>query len=186
MNADLSEPASSSRNSREEAEGELRALLARWQRPLFGFAWRYLHNAADAEEVTIETFARYCEHRGRLRAGAQVSSWLFATAANLCRNRHRWRRRHPQEPDEPSGDLPCPDPSPDDAARLGELRAEVRAAIDALPPDQKTALLLHEYEQASCREIAAVVGCSERGVETRLYRAKRQLRRRLRHLLPEV
>lgn len=186
MNADLSEPASSGPDALREADDELRSLLARWQRPLFSFAWRYLHNSADAQDITIETFARLHQHRATLRPGAQISNWLFATAANLCHNRRRWRLRHPEDADEPSETIPASGPSPDRAAATGEVQHAVRAAIDELPPDQKTALLLHEFEHASCRDIAAIVGCSERGVETRLYRAKRRLRRRLRHLLPEL
>ncbi|HEY3754531.1 MAG TPA: sigma-70 family RNA polymerase sigma factor [Opitutaceae bacterium] len=186
MNVDLSDPASPPRDPSRESGDELPALLARWQRPIYNFAWRYLHNAADAEDIAIETFARWHENRHALRPGANVSSWLFSTAANLCRNRQRWRRRHPEDTDELFESIPTGDASPDRAAQNDELRLALRAAIDELPSDQKTALLLHEFEHASCREIAAVVGCTERGVETRLYRARQRLRKSLRHLVPEV
>ncbi len=63
--------------------------------------------------------------------------------------------------------------------RVGVLRDE----IDRLPHDQKTILILHHYEQMSLREIAAIVGCSEKGVENRLYRTRRRLRMKL---VPEL
>lgn len=173
----------------DDREEELRALIARWQQPLFGFAWRYLRNSADAEEVVLEAFARFHEHRGGLRDPRRASAWLFATAANLCRNRVRWRRRHPEEA-APEGGLgagerPSPEGSPRDIVQTDEAAASLRAAIDQLPADQKAALLLHEFQGVSCAEIAAIVGCSERGVETRIYRARRELRRRLARFLGE-
>ena len=57
-----------------------------------------------------------------------------------------------------------------------ESLAAVRAAIAQLPHDLRATVLLHHYEHLSYREIAAITGCSERGVETRLYRARQQLR----------
>ena len=66
------------------------------------------------------------------------------------------------------------------------MLAAVRAAIDLLPHDLKVTLLLHHYEHLSYREISAVVGCSERGVETRLYRARQQLRSLLAPQLAET
>jgi RNA polymerase sigma factor (sigma-70 family) len=56
---------------------------------------------------------------------------------------------------------------------------ELRKAIDRLPHELKTALLLHHFEHLSYREIAQATGCTERGVETRIYRAKQKLREEL-------
>jgi RNA polymerase sigma-70 factor (ECF subfamily) len=61
-----------------------------------------------------------------------------------------------------------------------------RTKTRRLPHDLKTALLLHHYEQLSYREIGSVVGCSERGVETRLYRARQRLREELAGFLRET
>ena len=62
----------------------------------------------------------------------------------------------------------------------------MRAAIDALPHDLKVAILLHHYEHLSYREMAAICECSERGVETRLYRARQLLRVQLAGFLRET
>jgi RNA polymerase sigma-70 factor (ECF subfamily) len=67
-----------------------------------------------------------------------------------------------------------------------EACAAVRAAVDRLPHDLKSTLILHHYERLSYREIGAVVGCSERGVETRLYRARQRLREELAGFLRET
>ncbi len=152
-------------------------LVARLQRPLYAFAWRYLHQNEDAEDVVVETFVRLFHHRQRLRDDTRIEAWLFTTLANLCHNRHRWRTRHPESSlDATVAELPAGAATPGELMERDESGAAVRQAIDQLPHDQRTVVLLYHYEHLSYREISAVVGCSERGVETRLYRAKQQLR----------
>lgn len=162
----------------------LNQLIDRWQRPLLGFAYRYLRSSADAEDLVAETFVRLYQSRMRLRPDTNLSAWLFTALTNLCHNHHRWRRRHPSVSFGPAG----PDdgeaaedrgPSPDAALARDEALAALMSAVDALPHDLKASVLLHHYERLSYREIAAITGCSERGVETRLYRARQQLRREL-------
>lgn len=164
------------------AEEAFDSLVGEFQRPLLAFAWRYLHNTADAEEVVLESFVRLHQARARLRPDTNLSAWLFTTLSNLCHNRHRWRMRHR----EVSMDAPEPSPllashtspqeGPDAALESDEAAMALRGAIDRLPHDQRTVVLLHHYEHLSYREIGAIVGCSERGVETRLYRARQRLR----------
>jgi len=156
-------------------ESALTRLITRWEQPLFAFAWRYLRNDADAREVVIEVFVRLHQQRARLCADTNLSAWLFTALTNLCHNQHRWRRRHPTENLDGAvavGDAHVP------AADLehDESLAALGAAIERLPGDLKTAVLLHHYEGWSYREIADLAHCSERGVETRLYRARQLLR----------
>ena len=177
-------------------EGEavaLNRLIARWQRPLHSFAYRYVQNTADAHDLVAETFVRLYQQRGRLRPDTKLSAWLFTTLTNLCHNHHRWKRRHPTVTlDAPAGapggdpergtladQLSADQPAPDAALVHDETLAAVRAAIDRLPHDLKVTLLLHHYDHHSYREISEITGCSERGVETRLYRARQQLREML-------
>lgn len=161
-------------------------VVGQLQRPLYTFAWRYLQNHADAEDVVVEAFLRLHRSRERLRPDTNVASWLFATLSNLCHNRHRWRRRHPevtlQQPEIPAVAVP-ESLEPDVALERDEAARALRVAIDQLPHDQRTVVLLYHYEHLSYREIGAVVGCSERGVETRLYRAKQRLRVELERFL---
>ncbi|MBX3736265.1 MAG: RNA polymerase sigma factor [Candidatus Didemnitutus sp.] len=163
----------------------LERLVARWEQPLTAFAWRYLRNATDARELALETFVRLHEKRATLRPDTNLSAWLFTTLTNLCHNRHRWWRRHPSTSLDASagGELiPFADaaPAPDANLEQSEALAALDAAIAGLPHDLRTTLLLHHFERLSYREIAGIVGCSERGVETRLYRARQALRAALR------
>jgi RNA polymerase sigma-70 factor (ECF subfamily) len=177
----------------------LNGLIARWQRPLLGFAYRYVQNSSDAQDLVAEAFVRLYQQRLRLRRDTNVAAWLFTTLTNLCHNHHRWKRRHPtvalDAPADPGGDggppsaaarLAAPEAAPDAALARDESLEAVRAAIEALPHDLKVAVLLHHYEHLSYREIGAIAHCSERGVETRLYRARRQLRQQLAGFIHET
>jgi RNA polymerase sigma-70 factor (ECF subfamily) len=177
----------------------LNELIERWQRPLLSFAVRYLQNSADAEDLVAETFVRLYQQRHRLRADTRLSAWLFTTLTNHCHNHHRWRSRHPtisleavpgpeQAGSAPGPAIPLADRelAPDATLVHDESLAAVRSAVDALPHDLKVTVLLHHYERLSYREIAAITGCSERGVETRLARARQQLRKGLRGYLREA
>lgn len=80
--------------------------------------------------------------------------------------------------------LAASDPSPDDAMEQAEALAALAAAIGHLPHDLRVTLLLHYYDQLPYREVGEIIGCSERGVETRLYRARQQLKLELAARLP--
>jgi RNA polymerase sigma factor (sigma-70 family) len=171
-------------------------LIARWQQPLFAFAWRYVRNTADARDLTAEIFVRLYQQSGRLRPDTNLSAWLFTSLANLCRNHHRWSRRHPGLPPGAAGESPgatdavgnlCDEtPAPPAVLEHKEELAALDTALGGLPHELKTALLLHHFEGMSYREIGAITGCSERGVETRLYRARAALRSALGSLRREA
>lgn len=177
----------------------LNRLIARWQRPLHSFAYRYCQNRTDAEDLVAQTFVRLYQQRLRFRPDTKLSAWLFTTLTNFCHNHHRWKRRHPAIPLEsgaidsdeaaPRGlsqaRLAAEQRSPDQALEHDELLASVQAAIGRLPHNLKVTLLLHHYDHLSYREIAEITRCSERGVETRLYRARIQLREMLSRHLPQ-
>lgn len=156
----------------------LNLLISKWEKPLFGFAWRYVRNTTDARDLVAETFVKLYQHRARLAADSNVSAWLFTTLQNLCHKCHRWRERHPAQN---LDDLPVTGSLTSPATQRAHLEKQeineaLGEAINRLPHDLKVTLLLHHYEQLSYREIGEVTGCSERGVETRLYRARQRLR----------
>lgn len=169
-------------------------IMTRWQRPLFRFAYQYLQNHSDAQDLVIETFVRLYRNRARLRDDTVLPNWLFATLANLCCNQYRWRKRHPMVSlDAPAADGAGPgdwvadpaDAEQEKAVAHDEALAALDAALVQLPHDQKVALLLHHYNRMSYEEIGAVARCAPRGVETRIYRAKLQLRASLARFLSD-
>ena len=165
----------------------LNELMTRWQEPLVAFIYRYIGRQTEALDLAQETFVRIFETRHRYTVRGKFSTWLFAIAANLCRNYLRWRRRRgepiPEAWDAEYGERTeppeNPEDSPDRAATRSESVSLVRAAIDKLPHDLKTVILLFEYESLSYSEIASVLGCSVKAAEMKLYRARQLLRERL-------
>ena len=163
------------------AAGELSALdalMLRWQGPLLGFLHRRLRNEADARDLAQETFVRIHQHRGRYRAGARFSTWMFQIALNLARDHVRKtdRRRTDSLDGVATAELADPGVSPADAARRTEERAAVRAALADLPDDLREVVSLAEYEHLPHAEIATLVGTSAKAVESRLARARTKLR----------
>src|SRR5215469_389643 len=165
----------------------LNELMARWQKPLVGFIYRYIGYEADTLDLAQETFARVYETRHRYTVRGKFSTWLFTIAANLCRNYLRWRQRRSEsalgtldlEETRQAESPKSPEDSPDEAAVRSESVLLVRTAIDKLPHDLKTVILLYEYQSLSYAEISPVLGCSVKAVEMKLYRARQSLREKL-------
>ncbi len=163
----------------------LNALMDRWQEPLRGFLYRYTQNEQDAMDLAQETFVRVYQHRARFRPGARFSTWMFQIGLNLARSRARWLRRHPTEsldggPEAPGAvSGPADDRTPADSALEAERAGAVRRAVAGLPPDLRAAVILAEFEEKSHAEIAQIARTTAKAVETRLYRARQQLRKTL-------
>ncbi len=168
-------------------DGALAPLMLRWEAPVKRFIFRLIGNATEAEDLAQEVFVRIYTKRSSYRVGAKFSSWCFSIAANLAKNRLRWWRRRPSLSlnawSEAGGDTPDESPAgaqaSHEAVRHEQIEA-VQTAVAALPLDLRTALVLFEYEGQSVADIGATLNCTAKAVENRLYRARQQLRQRLR------
>lgn len=163
----------------------LNELMARHGERLFHYLIRLLQDEAEAADLAQETFARVYLNREKFHAEKKFSTWLYAIATNLARDRLRWLTRHRHVPlegaheDEEGGlgnVLPANSPTPREHLEAEERVAAVRRAVAALPEDLRVPLVLSEYEDQSHAEIAVVLECSPKAVEMRLYRARQQLR----------
>jgi len=173
-------------------DAALNALMVRHGERLCHYLLRPLDLEADAADLAQDAFVRVYHNRARFDPAQKFSTWLYAIATNLARDRFRWRQRHPQvsldAAREEAGSLR--DTLPDAAASASEQMAaeeragEVRAAVRSLPDELRAPLILSEYEGLSHAEIGAVLRCSAKAVETRLYRARNHLRKRLAGLMP--
>lgn len=166
----------------------LNELMSRWQQPLANYLTRFCGNEATALDLAQETFVRVYEARARYDVRGKFSTWLYTVAGNLARNSHRWQQRHStislDAPTDENGGtlathLPDTTSAPDVAAEQTERAIAVRAAIADLPEDLRSTVLLREYEDRSHADIAAVLGCTAKAVETRLHRARKTLREKL-------
>lgn len=170
----------------------LNSLMERHAPRLFHYLLRSLQNPDDAADLAQETFVRVYQNRARFNPSHRFSTWLFAIATNLVKDRFRHRSRHPQvsleahntESGEPfERAFPDPRPQPDQILDAHNRAQIIRQAIHALPDDLRTPLLLSEFEELSHAEIGQILQCSPKAVETRLYRARKQLRLALAPLL---
>jgi RNA polymerase sigma-70 factor (ECF subfamily) len=175
----------------EGHDAALESLMQRYGERLFNYLIRLLQNETEAADLAQETFVRVYLQRTKFSAGRRFSTWLYAIATNLARDRVRWRTRHPQvslEGDDSETGLqnvlPAGGPDPLEKMEEQERAAAVRRAVAALPEDLRIPLVLAEYEERSQAEIADMLDCSPKAVEMRLYRARQQLRSRLAMLLP--
>ncbi len=176
-------------------DAALNDLMTRHAQAVFRYLLRLLQNESEAEELAQESFVRVYQNRTRFKAGERFAAWLYAIATNLARDRVRWRTRHPQVPLEGDGaegggglkeTLAAPNPTPGESLEQSEQAVAVRQAVASLPEELRVPLVLAEYGERSYAEIAAVLDCSPKAAEMRIYRARKELRSRLSRWLKEL
>lgn len=151
-------------------------LFERYAPAILRFADRLLSDRGLAEEVTQEVFLKLIARAHQYDGRAGVSSWLFAIAANACRDRRRRDRRAPVIPLE---GLPEPSDKSEGIERgllERERREAVRRALSALSEEQREALVLARYHGLPYSEVARVLGISVGAVKTRIFRAVETLK----------
>jgi RNA polymerase sigma-70 factor, ECF subfamily len=166
-------------------DSALDELMDRHAEQLFHFLIRALQDESDAADLAQETFVRIYRNRASYDPGQKFTTWMYAIASNLVRDRYRWRSRHPEVSIEAENDqteaslkesLPAAGLAPDQNVLTLESVAVVRKAIAALPEELRQPLILAAYEELPQLEIAKILKCSVKAVETRIYRARKQLR----------
>lgn len=159
---------------RGEPEGGTE-LFARYSSPLLRFTARMLGDRWEAEEVTQEVFLKVISRAGQYDGRAPVSSWLFAIAANACRDRLRSPARRGVPLDDASPFFSVPAPA--ESWLLAKERAgAVRRALDLLSPEQREALVLARWHEMPYAEVARTLGITEGAVKTRVFRAMETLK----------
>ena len=166
------------------------ALMTRYKRPVLNFLDRMIGDASEAEDLAQDVFVRAYQNirkPGFHQTTGAFSTWLFQVARNAAIDCLRRRKRRPAASltilEEDGKNLPMIERTADREIAIKEVGEQIAAAVALLPEDQKTAFLLSEYQELSYAEIAAIMKCSVKSVESRLYRAKQFLRDRLRDLL---
>lgn len=153
------------------------ALVRRYQEPLLNFIYRYVGDRSTAEDLAQEVFIRVFQAAARFEPRARVSTWIFKIACNLSMNEVKRRRRMAAVDLETVVEfLPPPDFG---HAADRELKVDVMTAMGQLPEKQRAALLLRANEGLSYQEIAEVMELSVPGVESLLFRARRNLKQML-------
>lgn len=179
----------------EGRDAALNDLMERHSPKIYSYLLRSLQNEDDAADLAQETFVRIYENRGSYDPAQKFTTWLYAIASNLVRDRFRWRARHPHvSMDAESAEssvglkniLTDPQATPDESLQSNERADAVRRAVGQLPEELRTPLILAVYQGLSQAEISQILGCSVKAVETRIYRARNQLRESLGRLLAHI
>jgi RNA polymerase sigma-70 factor (ECF subfamily) len=163
-------------------------LYERHRTPVFRFACRVLGSAQQAEDVTQECFLSILRRPEAFRAErASLRTYLCAIARHLALKllRKRGQETLVDDPPEeaPGGAPPAGGRDPLSAAIAAEAAEAVRTAVEALPPLQREAVVLFEYQEMSLADVAAVCDTDVGTVKSRLHRARERLRRTLAPLL---
>lgn len=170
-------------------EAACATLVADHQRMVFQLAYHLLGDVEEARDLSQDVFLQVFRTLDRFRGQSALRTWIYRIAVNLTRNRQRWWRRR-MRASQVSLDAHVERHGPDvlrDASATPEVRlrrqetaARVRHALDGLPFEQRTAIVLREMDGLSYDEIAFSLGIAVGTVKSRLTRAREALRERLR------
>jgi RNA polymerase sigma-70 factor (ECF subfamily) len=166
-------------------------LVLKYQHKVVKLVMRYLRDPADAEDVAQEAFIKAYRALPQFRGDSAFYTWLYRIAINTAKNALAARDRNPvsyeldmQNNDESSNVVNrLRDPeTPEGLALTEEIRETVNQAIESLPEDLRTAIVLREIEGLSYEEIAASMDCPVGTVRSRIFRAREAIDRRLREV----
>jgi RNA polymerase sigma-70 factor (ECF subfamily) len=152
---------------------------------------RYVRNPTEAEDIAQDAFIKAYRALSRFRGDSAFYTWLYRIAINTAKNSLAARARNPVQLDSSgSGDEDRPGleermidtATPEALALTEEIRATVSAAIDRLPEDLRTAIMLRELEGLSYEEIAKTMDCPVGTVRSRIFRAREAVDERLREI----
>jgi RNA polymerase sigma-70 factor (ECF subfamily) len=164
-------------------------LVDEHQRMVFQLALNLLGDTQEALDLSQEVFLRVFRTLPTFRGHSALRTWIYRITVNQAKNRLRWWRRRRRalqvsldEHVRDHGELPTNEvaASPDRVLRQKEIGERLRDALDRLPFDQRTAIVLREIDGLSYDEIAFSLGVAVGTIKSRLARARESLRAQLR------
>ena len=166
-------------------------LVARYQHKVVKLIMRYVKDQAEALDVAQEAFIKAYRAMPRFRGDSAFYTWLYRIAINTAKNHLVAARRRPlnydldiQDPEQYDMQARLKDVDTPEATLLSEeIRETVNRAIEGLPEDLRTAIMLRELEGMSYEEIATAMECPVGTVRSRIFRAREAIDKRLKPLL---
>jgi RNA polymerase sigma-70 factor, ECF subfamily len=166
-----------------------RELVLKYQSMIFRICIGYVHNKDDAEDLTQDIFLNAFQSLPNFKGESSFSTWLYKIAINASLNKVRktsgkiiMERLESFLSGDKRNDIGMMVPeneNPDAIMIYDEQRKMVRKALDSLPENQRTAIVLSKYEELPQREIAEIMNISEGAVEALIQRSKSNLRKKL-------
>lgn len=156
-------------------------LVEKWHGKIYRFAFRFFADESEAHDITQKTFIKTYQNVGKLKNPEKFSSWIYRIANNLCLDElKRAGRRKSTSLEayiEQSGALEGEHPAPDAELQNSELGTIIQKALLTLPDEQRTVIILKEYEGLKFSEIADILEEPENTVKSRLYYGLKSTRR---------
>ena len=166
-------------------------LVRKYQHKVVKLVLRYVRNPAEAEDIAQEAFIKAYRALPQFRGDSAFYTWMYRIAINTAKNSLASRDRSPiayeldlNDPEESHSvqtRLQDPD-TPEGMALTEEIRGIVNSAIEGLPEELKTAIVLRELDGLSYEEIAAAMDCPVGTVRSRIFRAREAIDKRLREV----
>jgi len=162
-------------------------LVSKYQRSVLNLVYRFTGETNRAEDLAQEVFVRVYRALGGFEAKAKFFTYLYKITLNLClKEREREQRKRTYSLDEKSNseegrarEVVDPLGSAEDEVERRDTARIVREAVQSLPEEQRTAVILHRFQGLSYEELAEVLDISLPAVKSRLHRAKLALKERL-------
>lgn len=166
------------------------ALIQRYQRRAVAVSYRLLGNIEDAMDVCQDAFVKAFKSLGTLQQTERFGAWLMRIVSNLSLNYRRARRPKlslTTDADEAGGILEdeavrlhrSAKSGPGEAMQSAELEGAITAAIEALPEQQRLALVMFAIEQIPQKEVAEILECSVEMVKWNVFQARKALKKTL-------
>ena len=168
-------------------------LVRRYEHKVYNITYRMLGSPEDAREAQQEAFLRAYRFLPKFEAKSSFYTWLYRIATNVSLTKLR-RRKEPRTVslDEPlgedgSGSLEIPDEvhTPQTEFKRRRLREAIQKAVDELPPDYRSVVVLRDMEGMPNEEVSESLGISVPAVKSRLHRGRMMLRERLARYMAE-
>ncbi|MHC5053967.1 MAG: RNA polymerase sigma factor [Planctomycetota bacterium] len=169
---------------KDGGDGAMAELVGRYERPLFHFLLRMVGDAGLAEDLFQETFLRLHRYRSAFDPGRPLRPYVYRIAGNAAREAITRKGSRPNvaslNGDTSAGplreQLPGDAPDPEEAGEGEEMKRKVRAAVQALPPDEREVVHLRVFDGLKFRQIAMATGVPLTTAKSRMVYAIRRLR----------
>lgn len=172
-------------------KGAFDALVLKYQHKIVNLVLRYVRDPDQAMDIAQEAFLKAYRALPRFRGDSAFYTWLYRIAVNTAKNHLAAQRRRPMDveldlQDSEQYDLHAKlkeTDTPEGVTLSQELNETVQRAIEALPEDLRTAIILREFDGMSYEEIAQAMECPVGTVRSRIFRARDAIGKKIGNLI---
>ncbi len=154
-------------------------LVWRWQKPVYNFILRYLGREEDAKDLTQKTFIKAYKNLRNLKDHRKFASWLYQIALNLCRDEQKKKRPNfsLESINENHHLLTVSARNPEQNLQRTELAILLQKALNLIPEEQRTVVILKEFQGFKFAEIAELLDIPVNTAKSRMYYGLNALRK---------